>query len=355
MDVSGLPGSGRRWTPIRVSNDGSDIVDWCRTDGIDFTDPFFEQSVLTALRDPFRLLFRRTTSMLDLATSAPAGLQPSGFIFHLSRCGSTLVSQLLAALPSVLVMSEPGPVDAAMRPAPGAPRLDEATRARVLRGMVTALGQPGSRDQRHYVVKLDAWALLWLPLIRAAFPATPWALVYREPIEILVSQSNGIGYHMIPGALTPNELGIDASGITSVTTLEAYGAAVLGRLLECAVAGMDDGPALLVDYRELPDAITTRVAPWFGIDIDDGETNRLMALASRDAKNEWVPFAPDTAAKRSAATPAQWDLAEGLAPLYDRILARRADQPWALEQNPGDSATEGHYRSDDHNATTTRR
>jgi hypothetical protein len=352
--MSGPDVTGPRWTPIRVSNDGSDIVDWCRTDGIDFSDPFFDQSVLTALRDPFRLLFRRTTPLLDLATSARAGLEPSGFIFHLSRCGSTLVSRLLAALPSVLVMSEPGPLDAAMRPAPGAPRLDEATRAGVLRGMVAALGQPGSSDHRHYVVKLDAWALLWLPLIRAAFPDTPWALVYRDPLEILVSQSKGIGYHMIPGALTPDELGIDATGVTSETTLEAYGAAVLGRLLECAVAGMGDGPALLVDYRELPDAITTRVAPWFGIDIDDSETDRLMTLAGLDAKNEWLPFEPDTGAKRNAATRAQWDLARGLAPLYDRILARRADQPWTLEQNPGDGATEPQYRSDDHNATTRR-
>jgi hypothetical protein len=346
--------TGPRWTPIRVSNDGSDIVDWCRTDGIDFTDPFFDQSVLTALRDPFRLLFRRTTPMLDLATSPPVGLEPSGFIFHLSRCGSTLVSRLLAALPSVLVMSEPGPVDSAMRTAPGAPRPDDAIRAQMLRGMVSALGQPGRSDHRHYVVKLDAWALLWLPLIRAAFPATPWALVYRDPLEILVSQSRRIGYHMIPSTLTPDELGIDGSGITSDATLAEYGAAVLGRLLECAVAGMDDGPALLVDYRELPEAITTRVAPWFGIEIDDSETDRLMALAGRDAKNEASPFEPDTAAKRSAANPAQWDLARGLAPLYERILARRADQPWSLEQNPGDGGSEAHYRSDDHNATTRR-
>jgi hypothetical protein len=352
--MTGPDVTGPRWTPIRVSNDGSDVVDWCRTDGIDFADPFFDQSVLTALRDPFRLLFRRTTSMLDLATSAPVGLEPSGFIFHLSRCGSTLVSQLLAALPSVLVMSEPGPVDAAMRTAPGAPRLDDTLRAGVLQGMVAALGQPGSSDHRHYVVKLDAWALLWLPLIRAAFPATPWALVYRDPLEILVSQSRQIGYHMIPSTLTPDELGIDASAVTSETTLQQYGAAVLGRLLECAVAGMDDGPALLVDYRELPDAITTRVAPWFGIEIDDSETDRLMALAGRDAKNEAIPFEPDTAAKRGAATPAQWDLAKGLAPLYDRILARRADQPWTLEQNPGDAPIEARYLSDDHNATRRR-
>jgi hypothetical protein len=355
MGVSGPDATGARWTPIRVSNDGSDIVDWCRTDGIEFTDPFFDQSVLAALRDPFRLLFRRMTPMLDLATSAPAGLEPSGFIFHLSRCGSTLVSQLFAALPSVLVMSEPGPVDSAMRTAPGAPRLDEATRARVLRGMVAALGQPGSSDHRHYVVKLDAWALLWLPRIRAAFPDTPWALVYRDPLEILVSQSQRIGYHMIPNALTPDELGIDASGITSESTLQEYGAAVLGRLLECAVAGMDDGPALLVDYRELPDAITMRVAPWFGIEIDDRSSDRLMALAGRDAKNEAIRFEPDTAAKRRSATPAQWDLANGLAPLYERILARRADQPWTLEQNPGDSPTDARYRSEDHNAMTTRR
>src|SRR5271166_938284 len=36
-----------------------------------------------------------------------SGATPAGFIFHMSRCGSTLVSQMLAQLDEVVMLSEP--------------------------------------------------------------------------------------------------------------------------------------------------------------------------------------------------------------------------------------------------------
>ena len=45
------------------------------------------------------------SDLLDQAAAEP-GIDPTGFIFHLARCGSTLVSQMLAALPEHIVLSE---------------------------------------------------------------------------------------------------------------------------------------------------------------------------------------------------------------------------------------------------------
>jgi len=63
------------------------------------------------LNTPFNQLFCDRTPLAalgDYAASNP-GIAPDGFIFHVSRCGSTLVSQMLAALPDSIVLSEAGP------------------------------------------------------------------------------------------------------------------------------------------------------------------------------------------------------------------------------------------------------
>ena len=49
------------------------------------------------------------TQALEACDAAPA-LDPK-FIFHLSRCGSTLCARMLGAADGVTVLSEPGPIN----------------------------------------------------------------------------------------------------------------------------------------------------------------------------------------------------------------------------------------------------
>src|SRR5688572_16934434 len=93
--------SFRDWVPIRVYRRGSEtMVDWCYAGSMRFTQPFFEDTVQQMFRRPFSLLFRHQTSFefLGKLCDSQSGLTPTGFIFHMSRCGSTLVAQMLAAL-----------------------------------------------------------------------------------------------------------------------------------------------------------------------------------------------------------------------------------------------------------------
>src|SRR5206468_1319466 len=69
------------------------------------------------------------------------GLRPNGFIFHVSRCGSTLVSQMLAALAQNVVISEAPPIDAVVRACHVRPDLSLDQHAQWLRWMIEALGQ----------------------------------------------------------------------------------------------------------------------------------------------------------------------------------------------------------------------
>jgi hypothetical protein len=318
-----------RWTPIRVTCEaGAPIIDWCRTDGIDFVDPFFEQSVQRALKEPFRLLFRHETPITALAhpSLAPDAIEPSAFVLHMSRCGSTLITQMLGALDEVLVLSEPAPLDTVLRAGIHYPDVPDATWVDYLRGMVRALGQRGRPRQQRYVVKLDAWAVVWWPLLRRAFPDTPWAFVFRDPLEVMVSQTRQMWDHMIPGVLTAAEIDLDLHvrpGPVPAWTWEEFGAAVLARILEAALRQVDDGPALLVDYAELPGAVVTRIGPWLGLDPDLLRHPGLVRAASRNAKNPAVVFRDDRVEKQRAATPELRRAVAPLAPLYAELRARR--------------------------------
>jgi hypothetical protein len=128
----------------------------------------------------------------DFVKAAEPGPAPDGLVFHMSRCGSTLVAQMFAALPDSMVVSEPPPLDDVLQISllGGA---DTAIAA--LRAMSAAFGRRGGRP---FVLKLDAWHALALPLFRRAFPDTPWVFLYRDPVEVLVSHMRQRGSQMLP-------------------------------------------------------------------------------------------------------------------------------------------------------------
>src|ERR1043166_3127673 len=97
------------WVPLRfLARDQRNLVDWVFVGGERFTDPFFEQTVSRCLTHPANVLFRHQTSVEVLREiyEQRRGLEPAGFIFHMSRCGSTLISQMLAAVKRNIVISE---------------------------------------------------------------------------------------------------------------------------------------------------------------------------------------------------------------------------------------------------------
>ncbi len=98
--------------------------------------------------------------------------------------------------------------------------------------MVAAFGRKRSGRERHYVVKLDCWHTLALPLFRRAFPDVPWVFLYRDPVEVLVSQMRQRGMQMVPQYLPPGFYGI---ADTDATMDEDYCARVLGVICRAAL------------------------------------------------------------------------------------------------------------------------
>lgn len=274
------------------------VVDWAYFGTAPLTEPFFEGQIRLALRSPFARLFRYRTTVDDfLAHAETESLEPSGLIFHMSRCGSTLAAQMLAAVADNIVISEAAPLDAALQLCHTGLAADKQTA--LLRAMAAAFGRKRTGRERRFFIKLDSWHALALPLLRRAFPETPWVFLFRDPVEVMVSQMRQPGMQLAPEFVPPGLYGLEYSDIVN---RPEYCARVLARTCRAAVDHFGEGRGLAIDYRELPDAVFTKMLPHFGFAPDTEERAAMQAAAQRDAKAPRMEFTGDSADKQREAS-----------------------------------------------------
>lgn len=304
----------RGWLPIRAwPRDGEWHVDWCWFGEQRLTRPFYRDEVDLALRLPFNQAFRRDTplaTLLDWQVASP-GLRPSVFIFHASRCGSTLLAQMLARLDSHIVLSEPPPLDQLLRAHYASP-LRDAEQSDAIGAMLSALGQCRDGRASRLAVKLDAWNLYELPLLRLCFPDTPWLFLYRDPLEIAASHLQQPGMHMVPGLLGESPLNLADE---APAPREEFIARRLGRLMQTAAELHRQHGGLLLNYSELPMALGGRLRTLFGLDA--GQVAMALEGSGQNAKRPEQVFAADAQHKR-----------EGASTLLREAVSRWAETPY---------------------------
>jgi hypothetical protein len=290
------------WLPVDLArHEGQDLATWAWFGRRRLTEPFFADSVRRALRQPFNRLFSFRTPLTDLEPWSRLGLRPDGLIFHMSRCGSTLAAQMLGGPEAHIVVSEAAPIDAAVQWARARPGMDDAAQVALLRATVGALGQVRTAGERRYFVKLDSWHALALPLFRRAFPDTPWVFLYRDPLEVMVSQARQRGMQMVPAFVPPSLYGLNLPGGVPD---EDYWGRVLAAIGQAALDGYAGGGGLLVNYAQLPGAVHTQILPHFRVVCSEAERAAMDRTALRDAKAPGFVFTPDSDAKRRTATAA---------------------------------------------------
>jgi hypothetical protein len=292
------------WTPVRLGwSGGEPFVEWARFVALDSAEPFFEQAVEAAMGEPFNLAFGMRTPLDALATARATSedFRPAGLIFHMSHCGSTLISQMLRAVSRNIVIAESAAVDGVVWAHVRQPTLTFYDRARLLRNMVAAIARnrPGPS-----FLKLHALHALHLPVFASAFPGVPWTFAFRDPIEVLVAQARQTGGELLPGVHPPAELGLDPAAAFAMPRGECV-ARVLATVCNAALHHAEtSGTGSFIDYASLPGAVLDVFLPALDIEYDARERGAMQRAAAFDAKSPRRLFHDDTAAKRAEATPA---------------------------------------------------
>lgn len=299
--ITGEAMPGPAWLPAAVVDSPTGLaIDWFYLGSKALSEPFFEDSIRRARFLPISRLIRHRTPLSTLPEAVGAdGAVPDGLIFHLSRCGSTLVAQMLAALPGTVVASEPPPFDQVLQRVQESIDQPMEQRIALIRAMAAALGRRAAGGGG-FVIKTDCWHTKALPLLAAAFPDTPWIFLYRDPIDIMVSQVRQRGFQTIPGGIGTSMFGISGDGLSQ----ENYCALLFERTCAPIIEATDRSRGLLINYTQLPDAVEHRILPHFGLMLDPDGRAAFAAAAMRDAKAPYTSFTPDTEAKRREASPA---------------------------------------------------
>lgn len=293
--VSGEEPPSHLWLPVGLASDGTQLlVEWAHFGTAPLDEPFFEYPLRKARQHPVSRLLGWCTPLSRLAAEEPC---LDGLVFHMSRCGSTLVAQVLAAMPGHLVLSEPAPFDALLQFCAAREDIALETRIALLRGMAAVLTSERGAPVRRRFLKTDCWHAGALPLLRAAFPDCPWIFLYRDAREVLMSHARMPGGQTLPGPHAAL-VGIDDPGAHPGLD---FAARVLAATCHKAADHAAVGGGIFIDYAELPDAVTTRILPHFGVVPDAADTAVITAALRRDAKEPHRAFDPQERPARQTA------------------------------------------------------
>jgi len=262
-----------RWTPVRLDFSGpAPAIYWADLSAERFVEPFFDQTVARWASGPRARPLVKTGFDALVALDSEPSLEPVGMIFHLSRCGSTLVSRLLGTLPGVVVLAEPAPLNALL----GLDRIDDATLVKIVRLAVRALGRCRHADERRLVLKCTSWNIRHRAILAAAFPETPWIWVQRDPVRILASllatPPGWLGLQAEPQRAA-RRFGLDPAAVPTMARAE-FVARALGAMLETAAT--DPAQRLCVDHADLPAAVWQQVVPHLGLETDPATIHRMI-------------------------------------------------------------------------------
>lgn len=281
-------GGALHFIPERLlAGDGETRCCWIDLGDARYSEPFFE---LTVAKRRWALAATETSSLREVCERAAAASapDPTAFVFHVSRCGSTLVSQLLALDERAIVLSEPPILDEVLRS--GLPQ-----REQLFGAALRLLCRRRFGTEERAFLKTDSWHIFDAPDLRRLYPQTPFLLLYRFPEAVLASHRKARGRQMVPGLVGGAAARIEYD--PQRHTLDGYAAAVLERMYRAMLQFASlDANSLLLSYDEgFPD-VFFRMASWLGMSLDEPALRRIRERCVYHSKTPHHPFRDEAAA-----------------------------------------------------------
>ena len=219
-----------RWIPIKLYPEtDSNLCRWLYVGDKDFNEPFFDETV-SACRAGFpeNWHLKRSMSTIDMLpewAKALDSIEPTAFIFHISRCGSTLISQMLGIQPSNIILSEVPFFDDLLRFGKKQDCMQKILPQ--LKAAVEFYGANRTGKYDQLFIKTDSWHIHFYKELRALYPTVPFFLLYRKPDEVLRSQQKKRGMQALPNYLEADIFGFDKEEIAGMP-LDEY----MGKVIE---------------------------------------------------------------------------------------------------------------------------
>ena len=283
------------------------MVPWLEFGAARLAEPFFDQTVarLRRTNPPAKEETSQLETLLEFGETLPPAI-PSGFIFHVSGCGSTLVANVLKRAAHTVVAAEFQPLSILLNPdaasfAEGSGVSWEKLREAAYRALVSLLANYRTHRPEQVVIKFPSWTIHHWPVVRAIWPSVPALVIVREPVEVMVKALPGkMGWMELKntpeqacrllGWNTPPELVAEMSR-------EEYAARVVGGYL-AAAATMPRERTKAVDYGDLDAGEMREIGDYFGLDVPLEKIERVLGVDAKDPETECGRSGPTAPASR---------------------------------------------------------
>lgn len=201
------------WIPYQLRYQDNDWqLLWLDLQERHIEEPFFDETIqLCRARMIERSRFWPASNLDFLVEAAKDidSIAPDAFIFHVSRCGSTLLSQALATAETNIVYPEAPLIDEILRMREQDVSVKEDQQERWFKSAMALMGQKRKTSYKQLFVKLDSWHIHFYPLLRKWYPTTPFFFLSREPHAVIGSHHQRRGIHVVPGMVNSAVLKVD--------------------------------------------------------------------------------------------------------------------------------------------------
>ena len=313
------------WLPVdAVVVEGRPGLLWMEMSGVGLTEPFFQQTVERVKKENRAERFTEFDVLLQLEQQLES-VPPTGFIFHSSRCGSTLVANACRAISGSIVLSEANAIDkliARFITDTDNP-VNESLYSVFLRGVVHALAQRRIGNERHLFIKFACCSFAQIERIKRIWPNVPWLFLYRDPVETIVSNMRDVPPWLIDDdhRVLSSIIGDDAGEMS----LEELCARTIGSLYSTAY-NLANGNSMLLNYNQLSVPVIASVLNFFKVSPSTEELEtivRMSGVYSKEASGTRA-FVADTDTKQKLASDLVREMSEQWAGEPYRLLEQKS-------------------------------
>lgn len=282
------------WLPIKLIESENEVYfEWLYLSDIPFAEPFFEETIAICSSHSYNSkrfkLISTAENLIDWSKELDF-VELKGLVFHVSRCGSTMLSQSLATSSENIIVSEAPIIDEILR----SNFFDLDTKTVLLESVIRLLGQKRFPEQKNLIVKLDAWSIFKASYLRSVFPEIPFALLYRNPGEVLRSHQKMAGMHMVPNLIPSSVFGITSKEIQKIS-FQQYQALVLEKYFQGFLDFYEaDSDIIMLNYNDGMKNVIERFIYFIDVDFSENEINLMLERLKKHSKNENVAFVGDS-------------------------------------------------------------
>ncbi len=252
------------------------------------------------------------------------------FIFHMSRCGSTLVTQMLATVNRFYVVSEPTIVLAILNPMMVLP--DNVSRKQLLKAAINAICAGKPDHCKRIFIKFRSWNILFIDEILNLYPDVRWMFTHRNGLEVLESVlRDPPGWMRSRYALASffaPILGLSKHEIEALSDGE-YATRLLGTFCKMARTRKSQ-KGLFLDYVYITNNLPLLLNSTWNLaltDVEMQEMSRRTKIYSKDPQKIKV-FEPDSEKKRGLISEENRKYAEKFVEFErKKLIAHQSNRP----------------------------